>query len=68
MKKKIAVLLALLALFCCALKITRSVNIAGKIKPSVTASIAQSQDDRDPKDINSSAESRKRREPGQLQR
>lgn len=68
MKKKVVVLLALLTLFCCALKINRSVNLSGSIKPSIAASIEQSQDNRDPKDINTSAESRKRREPGQQQR
>ncbi len=65
-KKKIAILIALAALVVGALKIKQS--IAYKVNPSAVASITQSQDNRDPKDINTSAESRKRREPGQQQR
>lgn len=68
MKKTLLVLMALAVLVLGVLKITRSVNVDQKIKQVVKPWATQSQDNRDPKDINSSAESRKARKEDQLQR
>lgn len=68
MKKTIVVLIALAVLVLGVLKITRSINVDQKIKQEVKPWATQSQDNRDPKDINSSAESRKGRKEDQLQR
>lgn len=66
MKKKIAILVALTALLLGVLKIKQSIMF--KIKAEPTSAIKKSQDNRDPKDILSSEESRKRRRPDELQK
>ncbi|MGE0010212.1 MAG: hypothetical protein AB7F19_06780 [Candidatus Babeliales bacterium] len=68
MKKALLFLMVAALLIVGLLKITRAFNVEHKIKQDVKPWLVQSQDNRDPKDVNSSAESRKRRREDQLQR